>query len=137
MYKDTGINSISLRFRRDRIKKHRLEVKEKEKIEIFNEMKRKNMIAKFFQSKFGVHAKFSELRKFTQTELERKLLLKGLKVKKIKAAIKIQSLYRMYKARTNYKRMLEQREKAGTAILRAWKRYRMITMIPKVMKERK
>lgn len=103
MFEDTRINSISLRFRRDKMKKHKLEIKEREKREVFNDMKRKNMIAKFFQSKFGVHAKFSELRKFSQSELERKLLLKGLKIKKIKAAVKIQSLYRMYKARTNFK----------------------------------
>jgi len=71
MYEDTTINSISLKYEREKIKKHNLEVKEQEKLEIFNEMKRKNMIAKFFKSKFGVHAKFTELRKFSQIELEK------------------------------------------------------------------
>ena len=71
MYEDTTINSISLKYEREKIKKQNLEIKEREKLEIFNEMKRKNMIAKFFQTKFGVYAKFSELRKFTQAELEK------------------------------------------------------------------
>lgn len=103
MFEDTRINSISLRFRRDKMKKHKLELKEKEKRDVFNDMKKKNLIARFFQSRFGVHAKFSELRKCSQSELERKLLLKGLKIKKIKAAIKIQSAYRMYRTRAKFK----------------------------------
>jgi len=57
-------------------------------------MKSKNMMAKFFKNKFGVHAKFSDLKKFNQDQLERMLLNKGLKRKKIRAAIRIQRHFR-------------------------------------------
>lgn len=103
----------------------------------FNEMKKKNMIAKFFQAKFNVHAKYKDIRKFDQEKLEKVLLLKGLKRKKIKAALKIQTFFRAFKARKFYKKLLEKRERAAVRIQNVWKRYRMLTMIPKVMKERK
>ena len=95
------------------------------------------MIAKFFQHKFGVHAKFSDLRKFNQQQLETLLLKKGLKKKKIRAAIKIQKYFRGYKGRIFHKELLKKRNAAVVTIQNTWKRYRMLTMIPKVMKERK
>ena len=52
------------------------------------------MMAKFFKNKFGVHAKFSDLKKFNQDQLERMLLKKGLKRKKTRAAIRIQRHFR-------------------------------------------
>lgn len=99
MYEDTRINSMRLKHRRERIHKQILEIKEKEKLAVFNDIKRKNMIAKFFQAKFGVHANFSDIRKFNQEQLEKRLLLKGLHRKKEKAAVKIQSFYRGSRAR--------------------------------------
>ena len=95
------------------------------------------MIAKFFQTKFGVHAKFSEMRKFNQQQLEALLLKKGLRKRKLKQAITIQKYFRGYMGRIFYKDLLQKRNAAVVVIQNTWKRYRLLTMIPKVMKERK
>jgi hypothetical protein len=145
MFEDTGINSIKHRRKIERIRKVNLAIKEKQKMYMsflhfrmsFNEMKKKNMIAKFFESKFDVHAKYKDLRKFGQEKLEKILLIKGLKKKKIRAALKIQTFFKAFKAKKHYREMLEERERAAIRIQNVWKRYRMLTMIPKVMKERK
>ena len=94
MYRDTRINSIKRKIKIDSIRKVNLAIKEKQKEEVFNEMKRKNMIAKFFKNKFDVRANFEDLRKFNHGQLERKLLNKGLYKKKMKAAIRIQTQFR-------------------------------------------
>jgi len=60
-----------------------------------------------------------------------------LRKKRIKAAIKIQTAFRARRAKNIYRTMILLREKAAEAIQRTWKRHRNITMIPKVMKERR
>lgn len=40
LYEDTRINSMQLRHRREVLHKQKLELKEKEKLDIFNEMKK-------------------------------------------------------------------------------------------------
>lgn len=70
------------------------------------------MMVKFFQHKFGVNAKFSKVRKFNQQQLERMLLVKGLKKKNILAAKKIQAIFRGKLARRRFKQMLIDREQA-------------------------
>ncbi|CAI2385091.1 unnamed protein product [Moneuplotes crassus] len=137
MYENTRIDSYKLKFRREKNHKRSLERKEQQKMRIFNEIKTKNMVAKFFKHRFGVHAKYSQIRKFSSDQLEEMLLKKGLKKTRARAAILIQKIIRGYIFRVNYKKTLIKREKAVIKIQNSWKRYRMLTMIPKVIKERK
>lgn len=116
MFEDTRINSMHLKFRRERIHKHNLEIKEQEKMCVFNDWKKKDMMVKFFQNKFGVHANFKDVQKYTQEQLESNLLKKGLKKKKHLAAIKIQAVFRMYLQRKKYKQKLRNRDNATIQI---------------------
>lgn len=74
------------------------------------------MIMEFFKQKFGVQAKFKDLRKFNQVQIEKALLKRGLKKRKTEAAIKIQSHFRGAKTRKEYKTMLKDREVAAGVI---------------------
>lgn len=115
MYEDTRIDSIRRKNRKEHIK-HSLDVKEKSVNKVLNEMKHKNMIAKFFKTKFGVYAKYKELKEFSFSQLEKKLLLKGLHKKRTQAAVKIQTCYRGYRARKNYHALLRIRDEAARKI---------------------
>lgn len=49
MYEDTRIDSMNLRFQREKLHKINITRKEQEKLEVFNEFKTKSMIMKYFK----------------------------------------------------------------------------------------
>jgi hypothetical protein len=117
MYVDTRINSMHLRFEREKHHQISLNLKEKKKLDVFNEFKTKTMILKYFKKKFNVHAHFSDVQKFSHQQLERILVTKGLRKKKKKAAVLIQKCYRGHRGRMSYKEILELRETAVGKII--------------------
>lgn len=67
----------------------------------------------------------------TVEQVEKKLSQKASLKQQTQAIIKIQSIVRGILARRKYKIIVTKRNEAASYLQRVWKRYRMITMVPK------
>jgi hypothetical protein len=68
-------------------------------------------------------------------KLENILSHKVTKKRLKKAVVRIQTAVRKFFARVKYRRVTERREKAARYLQRIWKRYRMVTMVPKAWRK--
>lgn len=98
---------------------------------MFEVEKRKKLLS-LYKEKFDVGVKNTSLPTY---KLESILSSKATKKKQNKAVLQIQTSVRGFLARLKYRRMRERRNKAAKYIQRIWKRYRMVTMVPKAWRK--
>lgn len=67
--------------------------------------------------------------------LENLLSKKASHKQQRRAAVKIQTAVRGMIARLNYKKIVDRRNEAARYLQRIWKRYRMISMVPKAWRK--
>ena len=99
---------------------------------MLDEENHKNRILQLYKDKWNVGVKNKDL---SIKKLENVLSTKVTKRQQKRAVIILQKYYRRYIIRKKYLNYLSQRDKAVRYIQRVWRRYRMVSMLPKAWRK--